>query len=48
MDEAAFPVDRDAIAATLNGCRDDLHGLLAAATPEALRGASHGTKWTNE
>ena len=47
-DEPAHPVDRGAIAASLNGCRDDLHTLLAAATPARLRGPSNGTKWTNE
>ena len=33
---------------SLDGCRDDLHGLLADATPAALRGPSDGTKWSNE
>jgi hypothetical protein len=46
--EGAQPVDRAAIVASLNGCRDDLHALLAAATPAQLRAPSNGTRWTNE
>ena len=41
-------VDRDAIAADLDACRADLHGLLASATAERLRAPSDGTAWTNE
>ncbi len=46
--EADPPADRHAIAAGLIGCRDDLHDLLAAATPGQLRRPSEGTRWTNE
>jgi len=46
--ETAPPVDRAAIVSSLNGCRDDLHRLLAVSTPAALRGPSEGTRWTNE
>ncbi|GAB3444033.1 hypothetical protein GCM10027517_23070 [Phycicoccus ginsengisoli] len=46
--QTAHPVDRAAIAASLNECRDDLHALLAAATPPELRAPSNGTRWTNE
>jgi hypothetical protein len=46
--EMAPPVDRAAIAESLNGCRADLHTLLATATPSELRRSSDGTKWTNE
>jgi hypothetical protein len=48
QDETAHPVDRDAIAASLNACRDDLRDLLATATPAQLHGPSDGTRWTNE
>lgn len=47
-DEPAHPVDRAAIVASLNGCRDDLHTLLATASPAQLRRPSNGTKWSNE
>ena len=46
--QGAPPVDRAAIASSLNWCRDDLRGLLAAGTPAQLRAPSDGTKWTNE
>ena len=45
---AAEAVDREAIVASLNTCRDDLHALLATATHAQLREPSSGTKWTNE
>lgn len=35
-------------AADLNACRDDLHNLLAIATPQGLRARSNGTQWRNE
>jgi uncharacterized damage-inducible protein DinB len=41
-------VDRTATAAGLRACRDDLHRLLAAASPSQMRAASAGTAWTNE
>ena len=41
-------VDRDAIAADLDACAEDLHALLASATPDRLSARSDGTKWTNE
>lgn len=41
-------MDRAAIAADLIACRDDLHHLLATATPERLGARSNGTAWTNE
>lgn len=46
--QARHPVDRAAITGRLNGCRDDLHALLAAAAPTQLRAPSDGTRWTNE
>lgn len=48
LGETAEPVDRAAIACSLNGCRDDLHELLAAANPADLRARTDGTRWTNE
>ncbi|MGO4596385.1 DinB family protein [Terrabacter sp. 2RAF25] len=42
------PVDRAATRAGLLACRDDLHRLLAGASPGQLRAASNGTAWTNE
>lgn len=41
-------VDRAAIAADLDGCAADLHGLLVQATSDRLRARSGGTAWTNE
>lgn len=41
-------VDRDAITGDLRACAEDLHALLASATPDRLNARSHGTKWTNE
>jgi hypothetical protein len=41
-------VARAAIAADLTACRNDLHDLLAAATPAGLRARSNGTSWNNE
>lgn len=41
-------VDRTAIAAQLEGARQDLHALLAGTTGEQLRRRSSGTRWTNE
>lgn len=47
-DEGRSLVDRDATAADLVACRDDLHQLLDDATPGRLRAHSNGTAWTNE
>jgi hypothetical protein len=44
----ADPVDRGAITAELNRCREDLHALLASATPAHLGKRSDGTAWTSE
>lgn len=41
-------VNRDAIAADLHGCAEDLHAILASARPDQLKARSDGTKWTNE
>lgn len=41
-------VDRQSIAGDLEGCRRQLHELLASAGPADLRRRSHGTRWTNE
>lgn len=41
-------VDRPAIVADLSACRDDLHHLLATATPTTLRARTEGTRWSNE
>lgn len=48
QDHTSEPIDRAAIAASLIGCRDDLHALLVEATPAVLHAPSDGTKWTNE
>lgn len=46
---AAVPaVDRNGIAAELEGTCRDLHALLAEATPALLRRRSNGPRWTNE
>lgn len=45
---AAGAVDRAAILADLLACRDDLHHLLATATPTTLRARTNGTMWSNE
>ncbi|GAB3069466.1 DinB family protein [Pedococcus soli] len=45
---ASGMVDRAAVVADLTACRDDLHVLLAGATPDRLRARSNGTRWTNE
>lgn len=39
---------RAEVEAGLLTCRDDLHRLLAGASPDQLRAASNGTAWTNE
>jgi hypothetical protein len=41
-------VHRDAIATDLHACAEDLHALLASATPDQLNARSDGTKWTNK
>ncbi len=41
-------VDRTAIVEDLTACRDDLHRVLAAATPDRLRARTDGTRWSNE
>ena len=41
-------MDRAVIVADLLACRDDLHRLLAPATPARLRARSNGTRWSNE
>jgi hypothetical protein len=48
QDETGGPLDRDAIAASLTGCRDDLHQLLATATATGLEARTNGTRWSNE
>ncbi|WP_427384502.1 DinB family protein [Janibacter sp. G56] len=40
--------DRAVIVADLTKCRNDLHDLLATATPATLRARSNGTRWSNE
>ena len=47
-DPGLAEVDRDAITGDLRACAEDLHALLASATPDRLNARSHGTKWTNE
>ncbi|WP_457254598.1 DinB family protein [Pedococcus sp. P5_B7] len=47
-DDAAAGADRGAIVADLTGCRDDLHRLLATATPGRLGARTTGTRWSNE
>jgi hypothetical protein len=42
------PVDRQAVIAGLELCREELSRLLAAADPADLRRRSNGTRWTNE
>ena len=46
--ERALLVDRGTIIADLTACRDDLHALLDAATPDRLRARTDGTRWSNE
>lgn len=41
-------VDRVSVVADLSACRDDLHHLLATATPTRLRARTNGTRWSNE
>ena len=42
------PVDRAQIAEELDRARQDLHTLLAGASPDQLRQRSQGTRWSNE
>lgn len=48
MTDSAQHVDRVRIAARMEEARQDLHALLAGATPAQLRRRSEGTRWTNE
>ena len=42
------PTDRASIHAELERARDDLHLLIATATPAGLRRRTDGTRWTNQ
>jgi hypothetical protein len=47
-DQDAAVADRAAIVADLTACRNDLHSLLATASPDRLRARTTGTRWSNE
>ena len=41
------PVDRRSLVADLTACQNDLHHLLATATPDGLRAQTTSTRWSN-